>query len=118
MTTTDRHWTLRVPEPALTPRGMIARATALRPALRAQQAGCEAAGRILPETNEAFLQAGFYRALQPRRFGGYEFDLPTFAETMIEVTRGCPSSGWVLAFTAGHTHVFAKFPEQAQIEAY
>ncbi|HEY7293577.1 MAG TPA: oxidoreductase [Dehalococcoidia bacterium] len=107
-----------MPEPDLTPRQMLARAAALRPLLRAQQAACEAAGRILTETNQAFVDAGFYRILQPRRFGGYEFDLPVFAEVMIEVTRGCPSSGWVLAFTAGHTHVLAKFPERAQIEAY
>jgi 3-hydroxy-9,10-secoandrosta-1,3,5(10)-triene-9,17-dione monooxygenase len=86
--------------------------------LREQQAACEAARRILPESNQAFLKSGFYRTLQPRRFGGYEFDLPTFAEVMIEVTRGCPSSGWVLAFTAGHTHVLAKYPERAQVEAY
>jgi 3-hydroxy-9,10-secoandrosta-1,3,5(10)-triene-9,17-dione monooxygenase len=107
-----------VPEPELTPRRMIERATALRSMLLDQQAACEAAGRILPHVNQAFLDAGFYRILQPRRFGGYEFDLPTFAEVMIEVTRGCSSSGWVLAFTAGHTHVLAKFAEQAQIEAY
>jgi len=107
-----------VPEADLTPRQLIARAAALRPFLRAQQAECEAAGRILPETHQAFVDAGFYRTLQPRRFGGYEFNLPAFAEVMIEVTRGCPSSGWVLAFTAGHPHVLAKFPEQAQVEAY
>ncbi|HLZ72023.1 MAG TPA: oxidoreductase [Dehalococcoidia bacterium] len=106
------------PEPGLTPRQLIARAVSLRPMLRAQQAACEAAGRILPETHRAFVEGGFYRTLQPRRFGGYEFALPVFAETMIEITRGCPSSGWVLAFTAGHPHVLAKFPEQAQIEAY
>ncbi|MGH2588544.1 MAG: acyl-CoA dehydrogenase family protein, partial [Dehalococcoidia bacterium] len=118
MTTPERSHAIPVPEPGLTPRRMIERATALRSMLRAQQAACEAAGRILPWVNDAFLDAGFYRILQPRRFGGYEFDLPAFAEVMIEVTRGCPSSGWVLAFTAGHTHVLAKFTEQAQIEAY
>jgi 3-hydroxy-9,10-secoandrosta-1,3,5(10)-triene-9,17-dione monooxygenase len=118
MTALEQQPRVPVPEPALTPRAMVERASALRPLLRAQQAACEAAGRILPETNDAFLEAGFYRTLQPRRFGGYEFDLPTFAEVMIEITRGCPSSGWVLAFTAGHTHVLAKFPLQAQVEAY
>lgn len=118
MTLLDRRPQIPVPEPALTPRAMVERAAALRPMLRAQQAACEAAGHILPATNDAFLAAGFYRALQPRRFGGYELDLPTFAEVMIEVTRGCPSSGWVLAFTAGHTHILAAFPEQAQVEAY
>ncbi len=67
---------------------------------------------------DVFVKAGFYRTLQPRRFGGYEFDLPTFAKVMAEIARGCPSSAWVLTFTAGHTHVLSKYYEQAQIEAY
>src|SRR5208337_3671201 len=54
----------------------------------------------------------------PRRFGGYEFDLPTYVKVMSEVSRGCPSSGWVLALTAGHPIILADHPERAQIEAY
>jgi len=48
------------------------------PALRARQAACEALGRLPEETNQAFVEAGFYRILQPRRFGGGELDLPSF----------------------------------------
>jgi 3-hydroxy-9,10-secoandrosta-1,3,5(10)-triene-9,17-dione monooxygenase len=109
---------IKVPEPDLTPEAMIARARAMRMMLRAQQAECERAGRILPSTNEQFVRAGFYRIMQPRRFGGYEFDVPTFHRVMIEIARGCPSSGWVLALTAGHPLILARFEERAQIEAY
>jgi 3-hydroxy-9,10-secoandrosta-1,3,5(10)-triene-9,17-dione monooxygenase len=97
---------------------MIERARAMRETLRRRQAETEAAGRTLDVTNAECVDAGFYRTLQPRRFGGYEFDLPTFAKVMIEVSRGCPSTGWVVAFTAGHTHVLAKYPEEAQAEVY
>jgi 3-hydroxy-9,10-secoandrosta-1,3,5(10)-triene-9,17-dione monooxygenase len=110
--------TVPLPKPDLTPEGMIEAAIALRPLLREKQAETEAAGRILEDVNAACDAAGFYRALQPRRFGGYEFDLPTFAKVMIEVARGCPSTGWVVAFTAGHTHIFAKYPLPTQAEAY
>jgi len=109
---------IRVPEPHLTPHEMIARATAMRHTLRDRQAATEAAGRILDETNDEFVKAGFYRVVQPCRFGGYEFDLPTYVKVMSEVARGCPSSGWVLALTAGHPIILADHPEQAQIEAY
>jgi alkylation response protein AidB-like acyl-CoA dehydrogenase len=34
----------------------------------------------------------------------YEFGLPTFAKVTIELSRGCPSTGWSVIFTAGHTH--------------
>jgi 3-hydroxy-9,10-secoandrosta-1,3,5(10)-triene-9,17-dione monooxygenase len=89
------------------------------PLLRERQAECEALGRIPQVTNDEFVAAGFYRILQPRRFGGYEFDMPTFARVMIEVSRGCASSGWVLALTAGHAIMLsAFFSEEAQIDVY
>lgn len=106
------------PEPSLTPQEIIQRATAMRQTLRDRQVATEAAGRILEQTNDEFVKAGFYRVVQPRRFGGYEFDLPTYVRVMSEVARGCPSSGWVLALTAGHPIILADHPEQAQIEAY
>lgn len=109
---------IKVPEPNLTPEAMIARAREMHTVLRERQAECERAGRILPATHQQFVEAGFYRIVQPRRFGGYEFDIPTFHRVMIEIARGCPSSGWVLALTAGHPIILARFGERAQIEAY
>ncbi|WP_426191368.1 acyl-CoA dehydrogenase family protein [Massilia sp. DWR3-1-1] len=106
------------PEAGLTPQEMLRRATAMRSTLRERQAETEAAGRILDRTNEQFIEAGFYRVVQPRRFGGHEFDLTTYVKVMSEVARGCPSSGWVLALTSGHPIILADHPEQAQIEAY
>ncbi len=109
---------IKPPEPNLTSEAMIARARAMRPMLREQQAECERAGRILPATHEQFVTAGFYRMMQPRRFGGYESDLPNYHRAMIEVARGCPSSGWVVTLTAGHPIILARFGERAQVEAY
>ena len=106
------------PEPDLTPEAMLERARAMRPALLAKQGQCEAEGRVPQEVNDALVKAGFYRIVQPRRFGGYEFDVPTFYRVMMEISRGCPETGWVLALTAGHPMLLASFPEQAQVEAY
>lgn len=106
------------PEPNLTPEEMVARATALIPTLRMRQAQTEEAGRLLEETNRDFLDAGFYRVVQPRRFGGYEFSLQTYVRVMMEIARGCPSSGWVLALVSGHPIMLADFEERAQVEAY
>jgi 3-hydroxy-9,10-secoandrosta-1,3,5(10)-triene-9,17-dione monooxygenase len=120
-TSTGRRRNLRAiptPHPDTTPRQLIERAAALRPMLRERQEETEANRRISDDTNDRLVEAGFYRCLQPRRFGGYEFDLPTFARMAIEISRGCPSTGWVMTFTAGHTHVFAKFAEEAQVWGY
>jgi 3-hydroxy-9,10-secoandrosta-1,3,5(10)-triene-9,17-dione monooxygenase len=110
--------TIPAPEPELTPQALLDRATALRPMLNARQAECEALGRIPEDVNAELVKAGFYRIVQPRRFGGYEFDVPTFYKVMMEVSRGCCETGWVLALTAGHPILLASFPLQAQIEAY
>jgi 3-hydroxy-9,10-secoandrosta-1,3,5(10)-triene-9,17-dione monooxygenase len=109
---------IAAPEPELTAAVMLRRAEELRPVLRERQAETEAAGRLLDQTHEAFVASGFYRSVQPRRFGGYELGLRDFIRIMSEVSRGCPSSGWVLALTAGHPHLLAHFSEQAQVEVY
>jgi 3-hydroxy-9,10-secoandrosta-1,3,5(10)-triene-9,17-dione monooxygenase len=106
------------PEPELTPDELLRRAQALVPALRERQAATETAGRLLDETHEDFLRTGLYRALQPRRFGGYELGLRDFVRVMSEISRGCPSSGWVLALTSGHPHLLSHWSEQAQAEIY
>jgi 3-hydroxy-9,10-secoandrosta-1,3,5(10)-triene-9,17-dione monooxygenase len=106
------------PEPTLTPKDLIARAAAFRSALRAAAAECEAQGRVSDTINNELIRAGFYRTIQPRLFGGYEFDVPTFYRVMMEIGRGCPSTGWVLALTAGHPLVIANFPLDGQREIY
>jgi 3-hydroxy-9,10-secoandrosta-1,3,5(10)-triene-9,17-dione monooxygenase len=106
------------PEPQVTPEELVNRAKAMRTELRERQVLCEEKGQIPEETNDAFIKAGFYRILQPRRFGGYEFDLPTFIRVMIEIARGCVESGWVLALTAGHAAIMARFSEAGQIDAF
>ncbi|HEU0168664.1 MAG TPA: acyl-CoA dehydrogenase family protein [Chloroflexota bacterium] len=108
-----------VPYPSRTPEEMIRLASKMVPRLRERQGLCEQQGRLPDVSNDEFVDAGFYRILQPRRFGGYEFAMPTFMKVMMEVARGCPSSGWVLALTSGHAIMLsAFFSEEAQIDIY
>jgi 3-hydroxy-9,10-secoandrosta-1,3,5(10)-triene-9,17-dione monooxygenase len=110
--------TIPQPEPGLTVDELLHRAEALRPLLRARQAECEVLGELPADTNDRFLAAGFYRILQPRLFGGYEFALPDFIRVMIAVARGCSDSAWVLALTSGHTVLAAQLSEAAQREVF
>jgi 3-hydroxy-9,10-secoandrosta-1,3,5(10)-triene-9,17-dione monooxygenase len=106
-----------VPEPGLTQEQIVARARDMIPTLRERQEEAETIGRLPDATSREFIDAGFYRILQPRRFGGYEFDLPTFSRVAINLARGCPSSGWAYTLTAGHQHLLASyFSEEAQID--
>jgi 3-hydroxy-9,10-secoandrosta-1,3,5(10)-triene-9,17-dione monooxygenase len=106
------------PEPDLTPAELLARAVALRPLLRARQAECEAAGNVPGDINAELIRGGFYRIVQPRRFGGYEFDIPAFYKVMMEIARGCSETAWVLALTAGHPLLAAFFSEDGQRDVY
>ncbi|HKF48273.1 MAG TPA: hypothetical protein VKB38_13005 [Terracidiphilus sp.] len=109
---------LAPPEPALSSADMLARAEALRPALRERQQACEQHRRIVDETHRDFLAAGFYRVLQPRAFGGYEFSMTDFARLIAEVSRGCIDTGWVLSLIASQPPLMCSFPIQGQREAY
>ncbi|HXE16990.1 MAG TPA: hypothetical protein VN632_07160 [Stellaceae bacterium] len=108
-----------IPEPDLTPDEMIARAVALRPMLRAEQDAADERGAYSPAMHRKFLEAGFYRCLQPRLYGGYEFDVPTFYKTMLEISRGHPSAGWCLTLCASHPFIVAShWSEQGQRELF
>lgn len=108
-----------VPEPNLRPEEMVQRAREMLPILRERQAECESLGRLPDQTSRDFIERGFYRILQPRRFGGYEFELPVFTRVAIELARGCPSSAWAFTLTAGHTHLLsAFFSEECQVDVY
>ncbi|MEV6586931.1 acyl-CoA dehydrogenase family protein [Streptomyces acidicola] len=110
---------ITTPEPGLTERDLIARAVALRPALLERQAETERLTHYPEATHDDFLRAGFYRVLQPRRYGGYEFGLPTFFRMVTEIARGCPSTGWALSLTAAHVLQAATlFEERAQDEIF
>lgn len=106
------------PEPDLSPGALIQRAEEMRGYLRDRQAETEAAGNVLAETNRVMVEAGFYRVVQPRPFGGYGFDLPTFVRLVTAVARGCPETAWVLSIVSGHVHQLATFPLDGQREAY
>ncbi len=108
-----------VPEPDLTPETVIGRARALIPAIRAQQDEAERLGHHTPELDRQFAEAGFYRILQPRRYGGYEFGLPVFWRVMLAVSAGDPGTGWGLTLGAHHALVVgAWFSEAGQRDIF
>jgi len=118
-TVQKQKYPLPVPEPGLTPETLIARATALISRLRETQDEDDARGCHSEAMEMEFRNAGFYRILQPRMFGGYEFGYPTFYRVMLEIAKGNPGVGWCLALAATHGLLIAShWPEQAQIDLF
>jgi 3-hydroxy-9,10-secoandrosta-1,3,5(10)-triene-9,17-dione monooxygenase len=100
---------VKPPEPALTAADLIERAMAMRDGIRSEAAGNEQRGGYSPERHRAFTEAGFYRMLQPRRFGGYEIALDDFFKVVIELSRADPATGWSLCLSSAHVFQFAAF---------
>jgi 3-hydroxy-9,10-secoandrosta-1,3,5(10)-triene-9,17-dione monooxygenase len=97
---------------------LIRRARELGPALQARAAEAEARRRIPDRTIADFQEAGFFRMLQPSRWGGHEVDPQTFFEVQMAVAAACPSSAWVLGVVAVHNWQLALFPEEAQRDVW
>jgi 3-hydroxy-9,10-secoandrosta-1,3,5(10)-triene-9,17-dione monooxygenase len=94
---------------------MVQRAQALLPTLRDRAAETEALGHLPPETVADFRQGGFFRVLQPRRFGGLELDYGRLQVELCSVLgQACGSSAWVQMVVACHAWCLAMFPEAAQ----
>jgi 3-hydroxy-9,10-secoandrosta-1,3,5(10)-triene-9,17-dione monooxygenase len=107
------------PEPDLTPEAVIARAVAMRDELIAEAPAGEERGGYSERLHERFTEAGFYRVLQPRRYGGYEFGLDTFFRLVTELAHGDPATGWSVCLASDHIfHIASFFSEQAQEELF
>ena len=102
----------------MTPEAYLERVRALLPALRERAVQAERLRRLPEETFEDFQDAGLFRCLQPRRYGGYELDPPTFYQAVIEVGGVCGSSAWVLGVVGVHNWHLALFPPQAQEDVW
>ena len=102
-----------------TPQELIDRAIALRPKLVERQAAVEERTYYDEEMHAEFQQAGFYRMFMPRRYGGFEVSVPTFMRVIVEIARGCPSTGWCLALASNHALMVGSwFAEEAQDEVF
>jgi len=105
---------------ALTPSPgeLVARARAMAPALRARADAAEAARRIPEQTIQDFKDSGFFRVLQPRRWGGYEMDPQVFFDIQMAIAEACVSSAWVYGVVGVHNYQMGLFDNRAQTEVW
>ena len=102
----------------VTPEAYIDRVRSLLPVLRERATHAEQLRRLPDETFEDFQEAGLFRALQPKRYGGYELDPGTFYQAVIEVGTVCGSSAWILGVIGVHNWHLAIFPPRAQEDVW
>jgi 3-hydroxy-9,10-secoandrosta-1,3,5(10)-triene-9,17-dione monooxygenase len=107
------------PEPDLTPEALIERARALQPILRRAQAENDQRGWYGPEIHEMIREAGLYRVVQPRMFGGYQFPFPVFLRIILELAKGHPATAWCYTLATSHAFLIAShWSPEAQAELF
>jgi 3-hydroxy-9,10-secoandrosta-1,3,5(10)-triene-9,17-dione monooxygenase len=66
----------------MTPEAYLQRVRALLPAVRKRALHAEQLRRLPDETFADFQEAGLFRCLQPKRYGGYELDPGTLYQVI------------------------------------
>ena len=109
----------RSPVPGAPPLAQIvARARDLIPILRERAVQTEKDRRVSSETTALFREAGFFKLMQPARYGGYEYGFSAFADVVIELGRGCTSSSWGASLGMIHQWLVGTMPKEAQDDVW
>ena len=71
--------------------------------------------RVVPESSVKELEeVGFFKLLQPARFGGLEADPVDFYTCVRDIASACGSTGWVSSVLGVHPWQIALFADEAQ----
>jgi 3-hydroxy-9,10-secoandrosta-1,3,5(10)-triene-9,17-dione monooxygenase len=70
------------------------------------------------DTIQTLVEAGVFRMLQPKRYGGAESDPVKFFEVVREISGVCGSTGWVASVLGVHPWQLGLFDEAAQDEVW
>ena len=97
---------------------IVQRARDLIPTLRERADACEKTRMVSRQTIQDFQQAGFFKILQPKRWGGYEMHPNVLNRVLIELARGCPSSAWNVMVLGVHPFEVGLLPEQVGDELW
>ena len=105
--------------PQLTPADHLYKtARDLVPALRERSNETASLGQLPEATVAAMQQAGFFRIMQPARYGGFELDPEVFFKVQMILAEGCMSTAWVLGVVAIHNWQLALFDDRAQQDVW
>ena len=78
----------------------------------------EANRRVSSDIVSTLREQDFFRILQPKRFGGLEYDAATTMRCVLEWSSADASTGWVCALGVVHQWMIAQFPMACQEEVW
>ncbi|MBS0378925.1 MAG: flavin-dependent monooxygenase [Proteobacteria bacterium] len=97
---------------------LLERARAMIPVLKSRSEAATAARALPKETIRDMQEAGFFRVLQPRRYGGYEHDPQVFFDIQMALAEGCMSTAWVYGVVGVHPFQLGLFDAKAQADVW
>ena len=97
---------------------LLARVQALKPVLRERAEQTDRDRRVSELTIADLRATGLFRALQPSRYGGFEFGFSDMVRMNLAVASGCGSTGWCAGQAVIHNWIMALFPVEAQDEVW
>jgi 3-hydroxy-9,10-secoandrosta-1,3,5(10)-triene-9,17-dione monooxygenase len=97
---------------------LVGRARAMIPALKTRSEAAVAARSVPAETIREMQEAGFFRVLQPKRYGGYEHDPQVFYDIQTTLAEGCMSTAWIYGVIGVHPFQLGLFDAKAQADVW
>lgn len=97
---------------------LVERARQLVPVLRDREAAAIADRQVPDITIREFVEAGFFKVLQPKRYGGFELSPAVYCEIARTLAEGCMGSAWVYGVVAVHNWQMALFDPRAAEEVW
>ncbi len=97
---------------------LLAAAVRLQPLLRESTLASEAMRKLPQEAIDALTEAGFFRLLKPRRFGGVHTRQRTMLEIAETLGQAIASAAWLVSIGATAAVVVRHGSEQAQSEIF
>lgn len=94
------------------------RARALAPAIAERALGVEQDRHVHDDTIAELIDSGLTRGLQSREWGGEEGTPEDFFGAVVEISKACPSSGWVLSILGAHTWEMAHMTKELNAELF
>ncbi len=97
---------------------MLGRVQSLQGLLRANTEHARDERRVPAQNILALRQAGFFLALQPARWGGYELDPQDFFRMQLAIAESCMSTAWASGIIAVHAFQIALMDPRAQQDVW
>lgn len=97
---------------------MLSAIVDMQPKLRERAAQTKANRQVPDETIQELQDLGFFLALHPKRYGGYELDPQHFCKMSMALAEGCMSSSWAAGIIAVHAFQLALMDDQAQKDVW